>query len=181
VRFNTSQIIQNIKINEASTNDWLYLNTAYPTYAVKYSESKEKADINNSSLVNTAAPKFSYTSFSGKKVGTQGQKLLLLDFWETWCGYCILAMPRVKELYQKYHEKGLDIIGVVSENKAPVEKILKSQNTAYETIFVDKEMLDKYKVDARPRYILINEQGMIVGDFDGSFDEVEKIISKLLD
>jgi thiol-disulfide isomerase/thioredoxin len=163
-RFETSQVLSDIQVNERS--DEAQVEDRRPTEFV--------------SMVNTRAPAFSYASYSGKTISNGTHKLMLLDFWETWCGYCILAMPQMKLLHEKYSERGLGIVGVVTENREQVANMLKKQQTPYETIFADKLMLEKFRVVARPRYVLINEEGMIVAESEGSLEEMERVIEGLL-
>lgn len=179
VRFFTSQLIKDIKVNDAADEEYVYLRTSYPSYTTIHFREEKTESKDVPSLVNTILPGFSYTAFSGKTVKSGTQKLLLLDFWETWCGYCLVAMPKIKALHEKYQQKGLEVVGVVTENKAQVEKLLKSQQTPYETIFADKAYLQKLGVEARPRYMLVNEKGVIVADSEGSLEEIEKLIEKL--
>jgi thiol-disulfide isomerase/thioredoxin len=60
-------------------------------------------------------------AITGRKVDLKDYrgKLVLIDFWATWCPLCVEAMPHVKSLYQKYHDQGLEIIGVNLDNAEP--------------------------------------------------------------
>src|SRR5690606_3220603 len=64
-----------------------------------------------------------------KQLNTNG-RVIVLDFWATWCGPCKRAMPRLDELY-KENKADLVIIGISDENRATVENFLKDHKHAY--------------------------------------------------
>src|SRR5207302_317867 len=62
-------------------------------------------------------------------------KIVLVDFWATWCIPCVQEMPRVKEVYDKYHDQGLEIIGVsLDDDRAALERFVKGRKIPWPQI-----------------------------------------------
>ena len=183
VPMNQDTKIQNVRINYPGDADSVLLKENFTGYKITHDKKITANDnVILPSFVGYQSKKLVYPSFSGNPVTLLPSKgkYMLLDFWETWCGYCFLAMPKIKELHEKYNSKGLEVVGVVLENKTQVEKIIKSQSFPYPTVFADDQIKNEYKLDSRPRYILIDDSGKVLADSYGDLESIEKIISERL-
>jgi len=132
-----------------------------------------------SDWVGKSAPGFSYPDMDGKMVSLQDLrgKYVLLDFWELWCGYCILAIPEMKQKADKYRAANVEVIGVTSENEAGIRRIVKANQLNYRNLLASEKMIKDYGVDGRPNYILIGPDGKILAYDDKA--AIEKILASL--
>lgn len=182
-RMSSELFIKNIEVNKEGDDDRVSLKQSYPGYVTSYDmdATAPKAE-NEVILTGQKAGAFSFASFGGGPVSLTAPKgkLLLLDFWETWCGYCYLAMPRLKDLHQKYGAQGLEIVGIVTENRKGVQQVIDAQKFPYPTVYADEKLLQHYAVEGRPTYVVIDDTGTIVEHSVGSLDKVEKYIEKKL-
>jgi thiol-disulfide isomerase/thioredoxin len=99
-------------------------------------------------------------------------KVVLVDFWATWCGPCRAEVPNVLENYRKYHDKGFDVLGIsLDEKRSDVEQYMRESGVPWRTTFsgsADPQhkqppaMALKYGVSAIPRCILVDQQGNVV-------------------
>jgi thiol-disulfide isomerase/thioredoxin len=98
-------------------------------------------------------------------------KVVLVDFWATWCGPCKAEVPNVLENYRKYHDKGFDVLGIsLDEDRAPVEQYMRQSGVPWQTMFYaipDEQhrqppMAMKYGVTGIPRCILVDQKGNVV-------------------
>lgn len=107
-----------------------------------------------------------------------GAKLVLLNFWEPWCGPCVGEMPDLQKLYEKYKDKGLVIVGVYS-TESNAKDIVESNGITYPTVKCDSN-LSKYEQDYVPATYLVDGNGNFIDDApirgSRSYSDWEQII-----
>jgi len=101
-------------------------------------------------------------------------KVVLINFWATWCGPCRMEIPEFNELHKNYHEKGLEILGIsVSDNKKQLKNFAKSFAVDYPLLYgnardINKVMRDYGGVYAVPSSFLVGKGGSIVWSYPGA-------------
>ena len=101
-------------------------------------------------------------------------KVVLINFWATWCGPCRMEIPEFNELYKSYHEKGLEILGIsVSDNKKQLKNFTKSFAVDYPLLYgsardMNNIMKDYGGVYAVPSSFLVGKEGSIIWSYPGA-------------
>ena len=108
-------------------------------------------------------------------------KIVVLDFWATWCGPCIQSIPKMNELAKKYAAKGVVFIGVCRADGAEkMRDIIDSKKIAYPVCVDSKgEINAAYIVDSFPDYYIIDREGRVRGADVGS-TSIENALEELL-
>jgi thiol-disulfide isomerase/thioredoxin len=134
-----------------------------------------------------AAPHFSLMDLKGKKHELKDYlgKVVILDFWATWCGPCRMELPHLKELNKRYKGKGLEIIGVSldAQGKEVVEPFVKKNEIDFVSLLGNAEVVKAYgNVRAIPTTFLIDRKGIVQKVYKGYQDIAvfEADIQKLL-
>jgi peroxiredoxin/TolA-binding protein len=112
-------------------------------------------------------------------------KVVLIDFWATWCGPCIGEMPNVKAIYEKYKHRGFTVLGIsLDKEKRALEAFVKERGLSWPQIFDGKgwknSIAQTYGVSSIPKMILLDRQG-IIRFVDARGAALEAAVAQLVD
>ncbi|MCC6230130.1 MAG: redoxin family protein [Phycisphaerales bacterium] len=133
-----------------------------------------------------AAKDFALKDADGKewKLADYKGRVLLMDFWATWCGPCKAAMPKIQALHEKYKDKKVTIAGVNTWERGKDQKAvqyMKDQKYTYTCLLGGDDLASSYNVPGIPTLILIDGEGKILFTTVGVSDEAEKQIEELIE
>jgi len=131
-------------------------------------------------------PFISYPDANGKLHGleTYKGKYLLIDFWASWCGPCRTSIPKVKELYDQYKDKGFDVLSIsIDDSKDAWRKAMKEESMPWEQLLSpDKDKtMKQFQFSGISTMYLIDPTGKIIRSFTGYGPDSEKEIKSILE
>ncbi|MCW5942659.1 MAG: TlpA family protein disulfide reductase [Fimbriimonadaceae bacterium] len=117
------------------------------------------------------AMNFEVTGLDGKPLELKSLKgkVVLVDFWATWCGYCNELMPGVEALHKKYGDKGLAVVAVTKEDPALVKKFVATMG--YKLPFyldTNGEAHSFYEVAGYPSLLIVDREGFVTQRLQGA-------------
>ena len=133
------------------------------------------------------APQFSLPNLDGKQVSLKdfANKVIIVDFWATWCGPCRQEIPHLNRLYEDYRGKGFEIVGISMDTDEPesIKKFTRDFKMEYTIVIGNENVAQDFGLMGYPTTIIIDRKGNIVKKYTGfqpSFvPEMEKTIKQL--
>lgn len=147
----------------------------------KTSDQEEKGTKNRQRLT--------LVGLDGKEVAIEDYrgKVVLLNFWASWCPPCVREIPDLVKLHKNYQDKEFVILGVVVENPEAREKVVKKMvkdfSMSYPVLWASKEIIARFgPINAIPRTFILDPNGKIVEDLPGmgDYNTFETLVKKHL-
>ena len=153
-------------------------------------EDKEIADAAKSGLammeMRTKPLELSFTAVDGSKVDLAALrgKVVLVDFWATWCPPCVEEVPGVVEAYEKFKDKGFEIVGIsLDQDKGALENFIEENKMTWPQFFDgkgwDNDLAKRFEIQSVPTMWLLDREGKLADP--NPRDRLEQAIQAALD
>ncbi len=138
---------------------------------------------------NVEAPDFALVDIDGNNVQLSSHrgKYVVIDFWGSWCGWCIKGFPAMKEMYQKYNDK-LEVIGIACGDK---DEVWRATVAKHELPWVNVRDYDRdspnclarvYEVQGFPTKVIIDPQGkvykVVLGEDPAFYQTIDALMAE---
>lgn len=134
------------------------------------------------------APAFSAADLTGREIVLsefRGRKVVVLDFWATWCGPCLLAMPGLQEIHEEFGGRGVEILAVnLGEDPETIQGFLDENGYTFPVV-ADQDFAigGLFGVGGIPAQVVVNREGLVVsiqvGYGPGMEDDLRELLEPL--
>ncbi|KPL02773.1 MAG: hypothetical protein AMJ73_08280 [candidate division Zixibacteria bacterium SM1_73] len=130
---------------------------------------------------------FNLPDLNGKIISLENfrGKVLVINFWATWCPPCEEEVPKLNELNKRYKNEGLVVIGIALDKDSLnlVEPFVREKRIGYPILMGNEQVLrDMEDFSGVPTTLIVDQKGNIKKKYDGAFDkdDLERILQELL-
>ncbi len=134
--------------------------------------------------LGNVAEDFTLTDINGKSVTLSSLKgnVVVLDFWGTWCHWCVKAMPKLQNVHEHFKGKNVIVLGISCNERegANPKAFMKENKVTYNSLLLGNEVANKFKVTGFPTLFVIDKNGKIISSKSGYADEMDKDLIELI-
>ncbi len=118
------------------------------------------------------------TLSSSKLIG----KLVIIQFWASWCTPCIEELPTLKTIYEKYGKEKLEIISIsIDEDSLKFQNAVKKYEMNWHQVYGDKKLFNELGITTIPELYMINKNGITIYNREASKDYSLLLLTKLVE
>jgi thiol-disulfide isomerase/thioredoxin len=176
IKSSTTFNISNVLIGDQVTNNEI----DNLTLLSGFTEEKPIIDKTADTLIGQKIPELIVRTLSNKDLKYLSSKVVLLDFWELWCGPCLNSLPKINNLFQKYSSSNLIVIGITKSKMEDVNKYLRANEIKFSQVQGTPKLYNFFKVNSSPIYVLIDKKGIVRYIYYGYSEEIESKIKSLI-
>lgn len=145
-------------------------------------QAEQKTETPQDTNKTVIAPDFELESLDGStvKLSELRDKNVILNFWATWCGYCVIEMPDLQKLKEAHTDDLLVLTVNVGESKEVVQKFMEENNLDLEVVLDEKmNVANTYGIRSYPTTIAINKKGEAISGYVGmlTYEQMEQLYS----
>jgi peroxiredoxin len=157
---------------------------ALPNFGINVGAQKSESSKRKTKLleVGATAPDWELSDADGNRqtLAQYRGKIVVLDFWATWCGPCAEIMPQMQKLHEKYKDRGVAVFGVSSWEKSDPLGLMRKKHYTYGLLLRGEDITERYGVEILPAVYIIGSDGRVIYRHEGVATDLGSFIKKQL-